>query len=108
VRTSKTIQASALIFGALGDPTRLRLVERMAHREPLSITSLVDGTDITRQAVTKHLRILERAGLARAERSGREQMWSLDQKRLLQAQAFLDAISRQWDEALERLKEFVE
>jgi DNA-binding transcriptional ArsR family regulator len=107
-RSSAPVKASAAVFAALGDPTRLRLVVRLAGGQRLSIAGLAAGTEITRQAVTKHLHVLGRAGLACASRRGREQLWSLDQKQLEQARAFLDRISRQWDDALARLKSFAE
>ena len=97
-----------MVFAALGDRTRLRLVERLAAHQPLSIKQLAAGSDITRQAVTKHLHVLAGAGLARASRQGREQLWSLEQKHLEQAREYLDHVSRQWDGALSRLKAFVE
>ncbi len=106
--TSAAGKAPVRVFRALGDHTRWRLVERMARRQPLSITQLVAGTDITRQAVTKHLHVLARAGVACSSRRGREQLWSLDQKQLDQAREYLDRVSRQWDDALARLKSFVE
>ena len=101
-------KASATLFAALGDETRLRIVVRLARGEPLSITELASGTGITRQAVTKHLHVLAGAGLARSSRSGREQHWSLDPQRMGQARAFLERISGQWDDALARLKSIVE
>lgn len=100
--------ASAPVFAALGDPHRMALVSRLSQKGPLSLTALTDGSNITRQAVTKHLRVLESAGLARCERSGRETRWQLDRRPLAAARAHLDLISRQWDEALDRLKRFVE
>jgi DNA-binding transcriptional ArsR family regulator len=101
-------KASAILFAALGDETRLRLVVRLARGEPLSIRELASGTGITRQAVTRHLHVLAGAGLARGSRRGREQHWSLDPRRMEQARAFLDHISRQWDDALARFKAVVE
>jgi hypothetical protein len=74
----------------------------------MSITRLAVGTDITRQAITKHLRVMEGAGLARSTRHGRESIWQLDQRRLREARHYLDRISKQWDDALERLRKFVE
>lgn len=100
--------ASAAVFAALGDRTRLHLVERLAGRGPRSITQLSAGMDITRQAVTKHLHVLKHAGLACHSRRGREQLWSLDQEPMNQARLFLDRVSQQWDKALDRLKSFVE
>lgn len=107
-RANTAVKAPAAVFAALGDDTRLRLVERMARRQPLSITQLAAGSEMTRQAVTKHLHVLAHAGLACPSRRGREQLWSLDQKHLEQARDYLDRVARQWDDALSRLKTFVE
>ncbi|HXL22992.1 MAG TPA: metalloregulator ArsR/SmtB family transcription factor [Candidatus Dormibacteraeota bacterium] len=101
-------KGSAAIFAALGDETRLRLVARLCHSGPMSITRLTAGTDITRQAITKHLRVMRAAGLVRNTRHGRESVWRLEQKRIETARYYLEMISRQWDEALERLRKFVE
>ena len=101
-------KASATLFAALGDETRLRIVLRLARGRPVSITDLATGGEITRQAVTKHLHVLAGAGLARGTRNGREQLWSLDQNHVEQARAFLEGISRRWDDALARLKTMVE
>lgn len=84
------------------------LVSRLCQKGPLSITHLTEGTTITRQAVAKHLRVLEAAGLARSEKSGRETVWALDRHPLAKARDHLDLIARQWDEAIERLRAFVE
>jgi DNA-binding transcriptional ArsR family regulator len=96
------------VFAALGDETRLRLVSRLSHDGPMSIARLADGFAITRQAITKHLRVMEGAGLVRSEQQGRESVWQLEQKRLADARRQLEAISAQWDETLDRLKSFVE
>ena len=100
--------AAAPVFAALGDPQRMLLVSRLSQKGPLSLTDLADGSSITRQAVTKHLRVLEAAGLAHSERSGRETKWQLDRRPLATARDHLDLIARQWDDAIERLKRFVE
>jgi DNA-binding transcriptional ArsR family regulator len=92
----------------LGDETRLRLVSRLCDDGPLSITSLTAGTHVTRQAVTKHLRVMHKAGIVRCKRQGRETVWQLDQRRIEEARRHLDVISRQWDAALERLRTVVE
>lgn len=99
---------SAPVFAALGDQTRLRLVARLGSEGPLSIARLTDGTDVTRQAVTKHLRLLADAGLARGVRQGREQLWELDPAPLEEARRALELISQRWDEALDRLKTALE
>jgi predicted transcriptional regulator len=74
----------------------------------MSITRLTEGFNVTRQAITKHLRVMEEAGLARSTRHGRERVWQLSQRRLGDAARHLDLISKQWDVALGRLREFVE
>ncbi|OQX69509.1 MAG: transcriptional regulator [Sorangiineae bacterium NIC37A_2] len=102
------LTASAPVFAALGDPQRILLVSRLCQNGPMSVARLTEGTGITRQAVTKHLRVLEGAGLARSEKSGRETIWALDQRPLDKAREHLDSISRQWDAAIERLRAFVE
>jgi DNA-binding transcriptional ArsR family regulator len=92
------------VFRALGDGTRLRLVARLGTEGPLSISQLSEGAGVTRQAVTKHLRVLARAGLARGLRHGREQHWQLEAVPLAEARRSLEGISERWDEALGRLK----
>ncbi len=98
----------APLFAALGDGNRLHIVGRLCTSGPQSIASLTEGTEITRQAITKHLQALEDAGLVRSERAGRERIWELQTKRLAEVQRQLDRISREWDAALERLRAFVE
>jgi DNA-binding transcriptional ArsR family regulator len=101
-------KSSAPLFAALGDQTRLRLVSRLCDGGPMSITRLTAGSRITRQAVTKHLRVMEEAGLVRSARHGRESVWQLETRRLEEARGYLDSISKQWDDALGRLRAFVE
>ncbi|MGH7778415.1 MAG: ArsR/SmtB family transcription factor [Candidatus Binataceae bacterium] len=96
------------VFAALGDETRLRIVERLSKEGPVSIVGLTEGTKISRQAITKHLHALEEAGLARSSRAGRERIWELQTKRLAEARRHLDQISQQWDAAIGRLRAFVE
>ena len=99
---------AAPVFAALGDATRLRLVARLCRDGPLPITSLSEGTGITRQAITKHLHMLSAAGLVRDTWRGRERIWELEARRLEKARRYLDDVSRQWDAAIGRLKSFVE
>jgi len=98
----------APVFAALGDETRLRLVARLSGEGPQSISRLARGAKVTRQAITKHLRALEGAGLARSSRAGRERIWELRSKRLTDAEHYLEMISAQWDAAISRLRELVE
>jgi DNA-binding transcriptional ArsR family regulator len=102
------LRASAPVFAALGDETRLRLVSRLCASGPMSIARLTEGSDVTRQAVAKHLRVLEDAGLVLGERQGRESLWQLNPRSLEDARKYLDSISREWDDALERLRGLVE
>ena len=96
------------MFAALGDETRLALVRRLVGGGPQSIARLTAGATVSRQAVTKHLEVLARAGIVRGSRRGRERVWQLEPARLDEAQQWLAAISGQWDAALERLRAFVE
>ncbi len=96
------------MFAALGDETRLTLLTKLGDGRRLSIARLTEGSTVTRQAISKHLRILEGAGLVRGVRRGRENLFELEPKSLARAREALDSISRQWDDALARLKSFVE
>lgn len=100
--------APAVLFAALGDDTRLALVAKLVSGKSASIAQLGAGSSLTRQAITKHLRVLEHAGLVRSVRSGRERHFALDPRQLHAMQDYLDQVSRQWDQALARLKSFVE
>jgi DNA-binding transcriptional ArsR family regulator len=102
------LTASAPVFAALGDETRLRIVARLCHEGPSSISNLTRGTPVTRQAITKHLRVMKEAGLVRGTRQGRESCWELDTRGIEDVRRNLALISKQWDEALERLRRFVE
>jgi DNA-binding transcriptional ArsR family regulator len=102
------LRTRASIFAALGDATRLGLLDRLTSGEPQSIARLTDGTRLTRQAVTKHLRVLEDAGVVHSIKTGRESRFALDPRPIAGAQAYLEHVSRQWDDALARLKVLVE
>lgn len=102
------LQRSAPLFAALGDPTRLYVVARLCANGPQSITRLTEGSDVTRQAITKHLAVLEHAGFVRGRREGRERVWELETERLDDVRQTLDAISERWDKALARLQKMVE
>jgi DNA-binding transcriptional ArsR family regulator len=106
--TAPQVRDAAPLFAALGDETRLRLLVRLSSSGPGSITYLSAKSDVSRQAITKHLRVLAEAGLVRSTRRGRERVWDLEPRRLADAHEYLDSLSRQWDEALDRLKRFVE
>lgn len=98
----------APLFAALGDETRLRLVAVLCAGGALSIAQLTSGTDITRQAVTKHLQVLADAGLVRSVKAGRERLWQFEPAQMEEARRTLDVIARQWDHALGSLKAAVE
>lgn len=102
------LAATAPIFAALGDETRLRLVTRLSSEGPLSIARLTAGTNVSRQAVSKHLQVLAKAGVAHGAQLGRERIWELEPQPLLAAHECLEELSVQWDQALGRLREFVE
>ncbi|HEX3940374.1 MAG TPA: metalloregulator ArsR/SmtB family transcription factor [Acidobacteriaceae bacterium] len=100
--------SQAGIFAALGDETRLLLVRRLCPGRPYSISQLTEGSKLTRQAVTKHLRVLERAGIVHSVRSGRESLFEFDPKPLEDIRKYVDRVSEEWDGALFRLREFVD
>jgi DNA-binding transcriptional ArsR family regulator len=104
----ESLRKSAPVFAALGDPTRLRLVAMLCAGSALSIAQLTAGTAVTRQAITKHLKVLAQAGIVHDVHHGREHLWELEPSRIHAARRSLDAIARQWDQALRRLKAFVE
>ena len=96
------------VFAALGDPTRLELISRLSDGTVRSIAQLSDGLRLTRQGVTKHLRVLEHAGLVGSIRVGRESHFAFKPEPIIQVRTYLDTVSMQWDDALDRLKSFVE
>jgi DNA-binding transcriptional ArsR family regulator len=98
----------APVFAALGDRTRLSLLAKLSDGAARSIASLSADTDLTRQAVTKHLHVLQGAGLVRSLKVGRESRFAYRAEPLDEARAYLDLVSRQWDGVLERLRAFVE
>jgi DNA-binding transcriptional ArsR family regulator len=105
---TREVSRTAPIFAALGDETRLELVARLSSDGPLSITRLTAGSAVTRQAVTKHLHVLASAGLVSDVRRGRERIWEFEPTQVEAARTYLEHVSKRWDEALDRLKKFVE
>ncbi len=105
---ARSWQHAAPLFAALGDETRLRVVARLCEQGPLSIAKLTEGVAVTRQAVSKHLKVLQNAGFVSSAREGRETVYELEPRRLAEAQRWLDIISKQWDDTVERLRAFVE
>ncbi|HVY42273.1 MAG TPA: metalloregulator ArsR/SmtB family transcription factor [Hyphomicrobiaceae bacterium] len=102
------LKVRATVFAALGDETRLSVLGKLCNGEPQSISRLTEGTRLSRQAVTKHLRVLANAGVVRSVRSGRESLFALEPRPIAEVRDYLDAVSRQWDDALARLKSHVE
>lgn len=107
-RMRAALEDSAPLFAALGDATRLELVARLCEGGPQSIARLTDGLHLTRQAVTKHLRVLADAGLVRGSRAGRESRWEIEARRLEIARRYLDLISERWDKRLKALERHLE
>jgi DNA-binding transcriptional ArsR family regulator len=108
VRPTDSVLTAAAMFAALGDGTRLRLLMQLQRAGAQSITRLTAGAGISRQAITKHLRALERVQLVHGARRGREHLWELRAQRLQELLGVLEQISGQWDRALERLRSVVE
>ncbi len=100
--------SQAPVFAALGDETRLSLVAKLCGGQPRSISQLTEGSRLTRQAITKHLRVLERAEIVHSVRTGRESLFEYDPQPIQDIKKYLDRVSEQWDQALARLKSFVE
>ena len=98
----------SIVFSALGDETRLHLVSRLRTGGEQSISELSNGLAVSRQGVTKHLRVLEDAGVVVCEKVGREQRFQLRAETLEGARDYLARASGQWDDAIERLKAKVE
>jgi DNA-binding transcriptional ArsR family regulator len=98
----------APVFAALGDETRLSLVAKLCGGRPRSISQLTKGSRLTRQAITKHLRVLERAKIVHSARSGRESVFEFDPEPIEEVKKYLELVSEEWDRTLGRLKAFVE
>ena len=107
-RKSAISPAHSVLFAALGDKTRLTLVARLCSGQPHSISQLTEGSRLTRQAITKHLHVLSKAGIVRCTRAGRESLFEFNPQPIAEMHQYLDLVSRQWDQALSRLKSFVE
>ena len=107
-RNGEEPPAAAPIFAALGDPVRLAMVARLCRDGPLSTIELTRNAGVTRQGLTKHLHVLEEAGLVSSERSGRDRQWRIQAAKLATLRDYLDQISAQWDRRLERLRAFIE
>jgi DNA-binding transcriptional ArsR family regulator len=108
-RIEQSLTSAALLFAALGDPTRLALVQRLSDGGPASISMLAENFQVmTRQGVTKHLQVLAAAGVIDGSRLGREQVWTVNAERIAEARRRLEIIARGWDDVLAHLKMHVE
>src|ERR1700730_14431056 len=108
LRGHARLKGRASAFAALGDETRLLLVGKLSNGPPQSISRLAEGSTLTRQAITKHLHVLEGAGVVHSVRVGRESLFAFRPEPLKEARSYLDSVSDQWDDTLARLKSFVE
>jgi DNA-binding transcriptional ArsR family regulator len=105
---SRNSLARARVFAALGDETRLALLARLYDGRRRSISELTEGSKLTRQAITKHLRVLERVRVVHSVKAGRESLFEFNPRPMVELKEYLDVVGRQWEEALLRLKAFVE
>lgn len=96
------------IFDALGDPNRLRIVNRLCDGGPCSTSQVAQSVPVTRQAAAKHLQLMESVGLVSSSRHGRERIWTVQTGPLMQASDYLTGLSRRWDVAIDRLRAHVE
>jgi DNA-binding transcriptional ArsR family regulator len=99
---------AASLFDALGDPHRLRIVDTLCERGPRSTLQVASAVPLSRQAATKHLQVLQHAGVVRSDKRGRERIWTVEPQPLSAAGGYLSALSDRWDHALDRLRAFVE
>jgi DNA-binding transcriptional ArsR family regulator len=107
-RRRAELRDRASVFAALGDETRLSLIAKLSNGSPQSISRLAEGSTLTRQAITKHLRVLEGARVVHSVRVGRESLFEFRPEPLRDLQSYLERVSDQWEDALARLKSFVE
>jgi DNA-binding transcriptional ArsR family regulator len=107
-RSRAQLKDRASVFAALGDETRLSLIGKLSNGPPQSISRLAEGSTLTRQAITKHLRVLEDAGVVHSVRVGRESVFAFRPEPLKELRSYLARVSDQWDDTLVRLKSFVE
>jgi ArsR family transcriptional regulator, cadmium/lead-responsive transcriptional repressor len=96
------------LWAALGDPTRLRIVDLLLEHGEATASTLAGALPITRQGVSKHLTVLEREGLVTAHRTGREVRYAVRRERLDQATAAIARIAARWDTRLAAIKKMAE
>jgi|SRR5215472_4084472 len=107
-RLTASGRAQARVFAALGDETRLALVAKLSGGYPCSISHSAKGSNLTRQGITKNLRLLESVGIVHSVHAGRESLFEFDPTPIEGMREYLDFVSEQWDHALARLKSFIE
>ncbi|TDL11938.1 transcriptional regulator [Mycolicibacterium obuense] len=103
-----SVATAAPLFDALGDPHRLSMVVWLCDTGPCSTSAVTQAVPVTRQAATKHLTLLESAGVVRSEKRGRERIWTVQTTTLHAAQDLLGTLSQRWDQRIDRLRAFVE
>jgi DNA-binding transcriptional ArsR family regulator len=108
VSTAVYTEPLSPVFNALGDPNRLRIVTRLCDGGPCSTSQVAEVVPVSRQAATKHLLLLEAVGLVSSERNGRERIWRIEPEPLTDASDYLTSLSKRWDNAIDRLRAFVE
>ncbi len=105
----RQLTRAAVLFAALGDPTRLALLRQLSHAGPASVSTLAERfPEVSRQAVSKHLHVLSTAGVIDGTYRGREHVWRVNPDRLEDGRRHIDLIAREWDDALARFKAYVE
>ena len=105
---SQQLAVGAPVFDALGDANRLRIIVRLCDLGPSSTSQVISVIPVTRQAASKHLQLLESAGLVTSTRRGRERIWTVQTEPLARASDYLTQLSRRWDAAVDRLRAYVE
>lgn len=100
-------EAAAKLFSALGDSTRLTILGKLGN-DAHSATTLAEGAKVTRQAIVRHLQVLEGAGLVTTQKRGRDVLYLVQPQKLQDAQEYLEMVAAKWDKAIDRLKMLVE
>ena len=96
------------VYAALSDPHRRQLLDRLREEGPLSLSALAEPMAMSRQAVTKHLNVLQRAGLVTVHRDGRERLHELVADPLREVEDWLAPYAAEWDARLSRLRDLVD
>ena len=105
---STAVRDNSALWAAIGEPTRQSVINRLLDDGPGTATSLAAELPVTRQAVAKHLTVLDRAGLVEARKHGREVRYALKIARLMEASEELAKLASQWDKRLLKIKQLAE